>query len=244
MSSGGIRGGQTPGHGQRSSGRYAEAAVLRIGSGGDSHSPWDPAPPTGAAGWETGSGSLGGGQALGWGRTGSRVLSRGPPGGRIPQDPSPGSPLLQGVNSVERTLALTPSPGGVCVPCPGSWARGCFVPVPISPSAVSPTAAWRRAVRTPSPGPSGLRARWWRYPEEGAPVRAARGRRGAAVRGAARGRAGGSLRKKCRSRGGREPRPVRPSEASLGPGAGPASAPLIFSRVSGPQRDRACYTAK
>lgn len=193
---------------------------------------------------DTGSGSLGGRQALGWGRTGSRVLSRGPPGGRIPQDPSPGSPLLQGVNSVERTLALAPSPGGVCAPCPGSWARGCFVPVLIGPSAVSPTAAWRRAVRTPSPGPSGLRARWWRYPEEGAPARAAGGRRGDHREGGRRGRAGGSLRKRCRSRGGREPRPVRPSEASLGPGAGPASAPLIFSRVSGPQRDRACYTAK
>lgn len=128
---------------------------------------------------DTGSGSLGGRQALGGCRTGSRVLSRGPPGGRIPQDPSPGSPLLQGVNSVERTLALARAPAVSVRPAPGPGLEAVSFQSRSAPRPSPPlTAAWRRAVRTPSPGPSGLRARWWRYPEEGAPARAAGGRRG------------------------------------------------------------------
>lgn len=125
----------------RIQGRYAEAAMLGIrrdsGSGGDSHSPWDPAPPTGAAGW---------------GRQAREAWERGRHwggapvscAGALPGDVSLRIPALAHPSCRElikwKEIWLLPrAPGSwanatVCAPGPGSWIRGCFVPAQIGPS--------------------------------------------------------------------------------------------------------------
>lgn len=219
--------------------------MLQIGSGGDSHSPWDPAPPTGAAGWET--------QAQEaweagrhWGGA-SRAPASCP--GALPGDASLRTPALAHPSCRESIVwrELWPSPRAPAVsvrPAPGPGLEAVLFQSRSAPRPSPPLRLGAEPSALPALGRQGCGPAGGATQRKGRPREQPEGGVGTTGRGAARGRAGGSLRKRCQSRGGREPRPVRPSEASLGPGAGPASAPLIFSRVSGPQRDRACYTAK
>lgn len=169
--------------------------------------------------------------------------------GALPGDASLRTPALAHPSCRESIVwrELWPSPRAPAVsvrPAPGPGLEAVSFQSRSAPRPSPPLRLGAEPSALPALGRQGCGPAGGATQRKGRPREQPEGGVGTTGRGAARGRAGGSLRKRCRSRGGREPRPVRPSEASLGPGAGPASAPLIFSRVSGPQRDRACYTAK